>query len=229
MRSCVLSIADERIFQILSAYAYSPLYVYLAIVGMMLLSSVGLPIPEEVTLISVGILAFMGSHPHLFPPPFDGAPVVNVHVAAWVSFFAVLGSDTLIYFLGRVYGRRAVTHPRVQKFVSPESFAKVENWTKKYGIYAVAMFRFTPGVRFPGHIACGMLRLPLWKFLTVDGAAALLSVPTQVYLIALYGETILSKLQEFKYILACVLAVAFLFVGLRWLYRRYRSQPQPSH
>jgi membrane protein DedA with SNARE-associated domain len=187
-----------------------------------------LPLPEEVTLISVGILAFMGSHPHIFPPPFEGAPVVNVHVAAWVSFFAVVGSDTLIYFIGRVYGRRAVAHPRMQRFVSPEAFAKVENWTNKYGIYAVAMFRFTPGVRFPGHIACGMLRLPLWKFLAVDGIAALLSVPTQVYLIAFYGEAILSKLQEFKYFVAGVLILVLLFLGARWVYRRYFSTPQPS-
>lgn len=195
---------------------------------MMLLSSVGFPLPEEVTLISVGILAFMGSHPHLFPPPFEGAPVVNVHVAAWVSFCAVLGSDTLIYFIGRVFGRRAVAHPRMQRFVSPEAFGKVENWTKKYGIYAVAMFRFTPGVRFPGHVACGMLRLPLWKFLAVDGIAALFSVPTQVYLIAFYGEAILSKLQEFKYFVAGVVVLVLLFFGARWVYRRYFSTPQPS-
>ncbi len=195
---------------------------------MMLLSSIGLPIPEEVTLVSVGILAFMGSNPQLFPPPFDGAPVVNVHVAAWISFFAVLGSDTLIYSLGRIYGRKAVLHPRVQQFVSPEAFTKVENWTKKYGVYAVAMFRFTPGVRFPGHIACGMLKLRFWKFISVDGLAALLSVPTQVYLIAFYGETILSKLQEFKYLVVCVVGVVLLFMGARWLYRKHRSEPQPS-
>lgn len=216
-----MNLADEKIFQILSAYAYSPNYVYLGIIVMMLLSSIGLPLPEEVTLISVGILAFMGAHPHLFPPPFEGAPVVNIHIAAWVSFFAILGSDTLIYGIGRVYGRRVVSHPRMQRMVPPKAFEKVEIWTKKFGIYAVAMFRFTPGVRFPGHLACGILHLPLWKFLAVDSVAALISVPTQVYLIAFYGEAILTKLQEFKYFVALVLGTILIFFLLRWIYRRY--------
>jgi membrane protein DedA with SNARE-associated domain len=213
-----LDFAQEPIFQWLSQFAYQPIYVYLGLVGMMLLSSVGLPLPEEVTLISVGVLAFIGANPQHFPPPYPGAPVVVVHTAAIIAFLAVVGSDFLIYTLGRVFGRKMLYHPRVQRIISSDTLKKVEDWTYKYGAYACGIFRFTPGLRFPGHLVCGMLKYPAWKFLSIDGLAALLSVPTQIYLLAHYGEPILAKLRQFKIVLLVifiVLLVYFIFQKIK--------------
>ena len=193
-----MSIFQEPIFQWLSQYAYQPELVYVALVAMMLMSALGLPLPEEVTLVSVGILAFMGANPQHFPPPFEGAPVVNMHTAAAVAVFAVFGSDFLIYMIGRIWGRRILNKPFMKKIISPEMMNKVEIWTKKYGAYACGVFRFTPGVRFPGHLASGMMHFPIWKFILIDGIAVLISVPTQIYLLAIYGEPIIKRLHQFK-------------------------------
>lgn len=211
-----MEFANEPIFQWMSQFAYQPYTVYFALIGMMLLSAVGLPLPEEVTLISVGILAFMGSHPEHFPPPFPGAPVVNVHTAAIIAFFAVFFSDFLIYGVGRVFGRKLLYHPRVHKMFPPHLMKRVEEWTHKYGAYACGIFRFTPGIRFPGHLACGMLHFPVWKFLLIDGLAAAISVPTQIYLLAHYGEPILMKLRQFK-------LVVFGIIGLLLIYFVFRK------
>ncbi|WP_246845621.1 DedA family protein [Bdellovibrio sp. ZAP7] len=211
-----MEFANEPIFQWMSQFAYQPYTVYFALVGMMLLSAVGLPLPEEVTLISVGILAFMGAHPEHFPPPFPGAPVVNVHTAAIIAFFAVFVSDFLIYGVGRVFGRKLLYHPRVHKMFPPHLMKRVEEWTHKYGAYACGIFRFTPGIRFPGHLACGMLHFPVWKFLLIDGLAAAISVPTQIYLLAHYGEPILMKLRQFK-------LVVFGIIGLLLIYFVFRK------
>lgn len=208
-----MSIFQEPIFQWLSQFAYQPELVYAALVGMMLLSAVGLPLPEEVTLVSVGVLAFMGANPQHFPPPFEGAPVVNMHVAAVVASLAVFGSDFLIYAVGKFWGRRILEKPFMQKVISPQMMGKVEVWTKKYGAYACGIFRFTPGIRFPGHLACGILHFPVWKFALIDGIAVMISVPTQIYLLAIYGEPIIQRLHQFKMVLlgvAGVLLVAFL-------------------
>lgn len=48
------------------------------------------------------------------------------------------------------------------------------------------------------------------KFLVIDGIAALISVPTQIYLLAHYGEPILTKLRQFK--------LVFLWFLQSWLY-----------
>ncbi|MBO9665615.1 MAG: DedA family protein [Bdellovibrio sp.] len=202
----------------MSQFAYQPGTVYIALVGMMLLSAVGLPLPEEVTLISVGILAFMGANPQHFPPPYAGAPVVNVHTAAIIAFLAVFLSDFLIYTIGRIFGRKLLYHPRVHKMFPPHLMKRVEEWTHKYGTYACGIFRFTPGIRFPGHLACGMLHFPVWKFLLIDGLAALISVPTQIYLLAHYGEPILMKLRQFKLVVFAIiglLLIYFLFKKIR--------------
>lgn len=215
-----MDLAKEPIFQWISQFAYQPTTVYLCVVGMMLLSAVGFPLPEEVTLISVGILAFIGKNPDAFPPPFAGAPVVNVHYAALIALFAVIFSDTLIYTLGRIFGRKVLYHPRVHRLFPPEMMTKIEQWTHKYGMFAVGLFRFTPGIRFPGHLACGMMRFSLWRFLLVDGIAASLSVPTQIYLIAHYGESILMKMRQFKIVLLGILMV----VGIYFLFKKLRQK-----
>ncbi len=212
----ILEFANEPIFQWMAQFVYEPYMVYLLLVGMMALSAVGFPLPEEVTLLSVGFLAYMGAHPEHWPPPYEGAHGVNMHIAAVVAFIAVLGSDTIIYTIGRVFGRKILYSPRVSKILSESVMQKVEHWTKKYGALACGIFRFTPGLRFPGHLACGMLEFPVWKFLLIDGIAALISVPTQIYLIAIYGEEILIYLKQFKIVVIIVLGVALLaFLGYK--------------
>ena len=204
----------------LTPYAYEPTLIYSFLVLMMLLSSVGLPFPEEATLVSVGLLAYMGTNPQLYPPPYEGAPHINPKTAATVAFFAVVFSDTLIYTIGRVFGRKIFVWKPIQSVLSEENRIKIEAWTHKYGAYATGIFRFTPGLRFPGHLACGMLKFPLWKFMLIDGIAALISVPTQILLLAYYGETILKFFKQFK----IVLVVLFAVVVLYFLYKRYMAK-----
>lgn len=215
-----------EIFGTFMQFACEPGWVYTVLIVMMLLSAVGLPIPEEVTLLSVGFLAYMGTHHEKFPDLQCAADSsrVNVHVAAIVAFVAVVGSDFLIYFIGRVFGRKLLYHPRVHKFFPEHLMKRVETWTHKYGAYACGIFRFTPGLRFPGHLACGMLKFPAWKFLTIDGIAALISVPTQIYLIAHYGEEILTFLKDFKIGVAIIIGLALIYFLGRKLVQRFRTR-----
>lgn len=214
---CLFS--QTNTFTCLSVYAHEPMWIYFFLVVMMLLSAVGLPFPEEVTLVSVGILAYIGLHPELYPPPFPGAPHVHPTTAALVAFFAVFASDFIIYCIGRYFGPKVFEWAPVKRVISEESRLKIENWTHKYGSLACGIFRFTPGVRFPGHLACGMVKFPVWKFLLVDGIAAAISVPTQVLLFAHYGEQIYGAFTKFKYIVFGVLAAA----AMVYIYKKWTS------
>lgn len=213
---CLFDNADK--LTCLAPYAYEPGWIYFFLVVMMLLSSVGLPLPEEVTLVSVGILAYMGANPDKYPPPFPGAPYVHPTTAAIVAFFAVFLSDFLIYGIGRFFGSKVFEWGPVKRVISSEGRQKIEKWTHKYGALACGIFRFTPGLRFPGHLACGMVKFPAWKFALVDGLAAMISVPTQILILAHYGEDILGVLRKFKFVvlgLALVLLVVYLFMKWR--------------
>lgn len=205
--------AQDPFFVWMAQYAYQPEIVYLFVVLMMTSSSFGLPIPEEVTIITVSLLAFMGAHPELFPPPEGAHAVVNKYVAAAVVLFAAIGSDFIVYGLGRLFGKQLRRYERGRKWLESDKVNKARAWMENYGLWAVFFFRFTPGLRFPAHFTCGLMRLPIPKFLLVDGAAATISIPTQIILIATYGETILEILHRFK----TFFAVAIVLVALTYL------------
>ncbi len=210
-----MSISQEPIFQWLSQYAYQPNIVYIAVVAVMLASGFGFPIPEELTIISVGLLTYMGAHPELFPPPYSGAPVVQGYEAAVVTLFAVLFADCVVFTLGRVFGRKILAMPRFQKLFTEERLGRINGWVKKYGMYAVFIFRFTAGLRFPAHIILGMSRIHAWQFALVDGLAAMISIPTQILLIYHYGEPILQVFHDFKLWILEFIVLALLFFLLK--------------
>jgi len=214
-----MSISQEPIFQWLSQYAYEPHMVYLMVFAVMLASGFGLPIPEEVTVISVGLLSYIGAHPSEFPPPYHNAPVVHGYEAAMVTLIAVVAVDCVVFTLGRVFGRKILVMPRFKSIFTEQRLAKINGWVQKHGLYAVFVFRFTAGLRFPAHIILGMSRIHAWQFALVDGIAACISIPTQILLIYHFGEPILQVFHEFKlwifWIIVAVLA-AILVKVLIW-------------
>ncbi len=215
----------DHLMAFFSQYAYQPMFVYMFVTLFMLAASFGLPIPEELVLITSGLVAYMAHHPEQYPPPTPGAEGVNIVTLCIVSFFAVLGADTVVYLIGKIFGGRIIKTKFFQKQVAGEGFDRINRWFQKYGSFAAGIFRFTPGLRFPGHLSCGLLGLPLWKFLLVDGAVALISVPTQVYIVGTYGGDILKKIAEFKkYVLIGLAVAALIWLG-RKVYQKWATKP----
>jgi membrane protein DedA with SNARE-associated domain len=202
---------EATIVEMLNSFAHNPWAVYVFIFVFMYMSSFGVPIPEEIVLLTVGFLAHMAAHPEIYPPDVPGAPGVNVHVAAWACFVAVLSSDVLVYGLGRRFGPRILAFGPVRKVLTDERRIAVDKWTLRLGPWAAGVFRFTPGIRFPGHLSCGILGVPWHKFLMVDGLAALVSVPTQVYLVAAYGREILDLVRKYQPVAIGVVALVVLW------------------
>jgi membrane protein DedA with SNARE-associated domain len=199
---------------------YQPINLYLFVTGFMLLSSFGLPIPEEIVLVSSGLIAHMAQDPAKYPPPFPGAEGVNTITLCIVATLAVFGSDNLVYFLGKVFGAKIIKTKFFQKQVAGAGFDRINGWFQKYGGLACGIFRFTPGVRFPGHLSCGLLGIPIWKFMLIDGIAVLISVPTQVYLVSKYGHLILDNMEQVKIVVFSLLGAALLFWGGRKFYQK---------
>jgi membrane protein DedA with SNARE-associated domain len=224
----MMNIAQEPLFQWLSQYAYQPHMVYLAVVTVMIASGFGFPIPEEVSIVSVGLLSYLGAHPNQFPPPYPGAPVVQGYEAAAVTLIAILFTDCLIFSIGRIFGRKVVEMPRFARIFTPSRLGRINSWVKRYGAYAVFVFRFTPGIRFPAHIILGMSRIHAWQFALVDGVAAMISVPTQILLIYHFGEPILHILHQFKLWILWIIAAAILFLLIKTYVLPRFKRPQPS-
>lgn len=213
----------DKIITWFAPYAYQPGWVYTGMITMMLASAFGLPIPEEATLIAAGLTAHAALHPSPGTVIPEGATPINYITLAVVAFFSVLFSDLLIYELGRYFGRKVTNTAIGKKYYTDAMQERVSHWIKKYGLLAPAVFRFTPGVRFPGHLMCGALKLDRVKFIVVDAFVALISVPTQIILVSLYGRDILQFLFKIKYFI-----FGGLFVFVIFYYLKKLREPQKS-
>ncbi len=210
-----MNFTTDQIFLYLSQYAYEPTMVYILVFVLMIASGFGLPLPEEVTIISVGILAYMGAHPEQFPPPYPGAAVVNGVEAAIFTSLAIFLADNLVFWIGRTFGRKVMKAPAFSRFFEGPVMTKVNGIVTKYGKAAAFIFRFTPGIRFPAHLFLGMSKFSGPAFALVDGLAVAISVPTQILLIYKFGEPILATLSVVKFYVLGIGAIILCYYLIR--------------
>ena len=201
---------EQYVFNFLLSYAGQPLLVYVGIALLMTAGSLGLPLSEEIIIISAGLMAFIGSHPELYP--LQSPSQVTVSGAAVVCFLSVFLSDVLVYLMGRFFSPLIRGQKYFHRLISKKKMEKVSRLITRYGYFYPAIFRFTPGLRFPGHFSSGFFRIPLSQFIFVDGLTALLIVPTQVILIGLFGRPIIQHLKEFILITGFVVLSTACFI-----------------
>lgn len=211
------------LYELLKEYTYEPYMVYSLVVVVMFLSSLGLPVPEEISIISLGVLSYVGSRPELYPPPFEGASHVEVIPAMLVCSLSIYCSDFVVYSIGREYGPSLFASSWFKKIVPEKRLSTVKAWARKWGKIVPGLFRLIPGVRFPGHLLCGALGIKRSTFLIVDGFVVLTVVPTQIFLISYYGEIVVNLMKRFQFVLGglCI----FVCLGLIWNSYKILTRP----
>jgi membrane protein DedA with SNARE-associated domain len=190
-------------------------HIYLAPFMVLLLCGLGLPLPEEVTLIGSGLLVYQGR-----------ADFLTISVVCSV---AILLGDSAPYFLGRRYGSNALKIGWVRRILHPERFALLEKRFAEHGNWAIFTCRFLPGIRIPGYFTAGTLRMGYGRFIVLDTLGVLISVPLSIYLGKLFGDSIerLEKsMENFHLILgfAIVSLVLIMYVRGRGRHREREVQ-----
>ena len=136
---------------------------YLGILAALLLGSLGVPIPEEMPIVAAGILSHEG--------------LARWWLALPVCVLGVLAGDMVLYWAGRRWGERLLGW-RVVRHVLTRARA---NWLKaayrEHAMKTVAMARHVTGLRAAAFLTAGIARVPFWKFILADAAAAAVSVP----------------------------------------------------
>ncbi len=132
------------------------------VMGVLLLSSVGLPVPEELTLATAGVLAGRG-HALLV-------------LAVLASYLGVLTGDALVWRIGRQVG----ASERLVSMVGGARFARISEAYGRYGAWLVLLVRPLPGMRVPVYLVAGATGMPLRRFVMVDAVAAAVTVPFYV-------------------------------------------------
>lgn len=182
------------------------LYSYVIMFGILLACGFGLPMPEDIILVTGGVLAARG--------------VTDFSATIVVTLIGVLLGDGIIFFLGRKYGPHIKTFPGFKKILTDKNDKKVREIFNKYGDKVIFVARFTPGLRMPLFLSAGIYQVSWFKFITLDGFAAFISVPLWVYLGYIFGanlELLNDKVHHFQYGIYSILGLLaiFAFIKLR--------------
>jgi len=198
---------------------------YLFIFGVLILCGFGLPVPEDIILVTGGVLAWVAS-PLEQATPGGMLRDPGVHTMVVVGLAGILGGDSIIYWAGRRFGRRVAEVWPFRRLITPVKLERVERLLRQRGNVVVMIARFLPGLRAPTYFTVGHSRLPFWEFLLFDGLAALVSAPLWVLLGFWFGDDIERAAREatdFAHlILAVVLGVVAVLVFRAW--RRHRAR-----
>jgi membrane protein DedA with SNARE-associated domain len=182
---------------------------YLAIFLILLACGLGIPIPEDITLIAGGILTYYG--------------VCDVWLMIGVGLAGVLIGDSMVYFLGRKFGRRLIDKWPFRVFVDDSKIEGIRVRLHEHGAKLLFSARFMPGVRSTVFFASGLLHYPYRKMIFFDGLAAVLSVPAIVYSVFYFGDFLESVIKWIKKVEGGILAVivlSILVVAWRFFARR---------
>jgi membrane protein DedA with SNARE-associated domain len=136
-------------------------YGYLGVFLALLASGLGVPIPEELPVITAGIMV---GH--------EDTPLRWYYMLPVVIAGVVIG-DGFLYCIGRFWGRRLLEWKWVQRRLPPEKREQIEKNFHDRGIMVLLGARLLPGIRTPIFIMAGMLRVPLSRFLLADALYAI--------------------------------------------------------
>lgn len=144
-------------------------YGYCAVLFVLIICGFGVPIPEDITLVSGGIIAGLG--------------YANPHIMLVISMFGVLFGDSVMYWLGRIYGAKILRVRFIRRFMNVQRLRLVREKFDKYGNRVLFIARFLPGLRAPIYMISGVTRrISYARFVIIDFCAAIISVPIWVYL-----------------------------------------------
>ena len=191
-------------------------YGYIAVFACLILCGLGVPVPEDITLVSGGVIS--------------GLALANPHIMCAIGLTGVLAGDSTMFLAGRIFGYRVQRLKFFRKIVSPQRFSQIQRKFKKHGLGLLFVARFLPGLRSPIYLVAGMShRISYITFIVMDGLAALISVPVWIYLGYFFADN-LDILMEYVHDVqkAIFLALGLLAVIIAVIYfkKKFHSKMQ---
>jgi membrane protein DedA with SNARE-associated domain len=186
-------------------------FTYLGVFAVLLLGSLGVPIPEEMPIIAAAVLSHEG--------------IVRWWLALPACLLGVLSGDMVLYWVGRHWGERVLNSRLVRRALSPAR----EQWLKaayrRHALKTVVTARHVTGLRAAAFLTAGSARVPFWKFVVADAGAAVVGVPLVFGLAYFFTEQIqavvadVHRAERWFGLAGLVVLTAMVVVGV-WRWRR---------
>ncbi|MCM2677024.1 DedA family protein [Alkalicoccobacillus plakortidis] len=150
----------EFVKELIAQYGYCGIFI--ALVG----GIVGLPIPDELLLLTVGYFTHSGE--------------LNIFLSLLISTLGSVIGISISYYLGKRLGLPFLLAHGSKLFLSEKKIERSQQLFQKYGAFILMIGYFIPGVRhLTGYIA-GISDLPFKKFTLYAYSGAIIWVHTFV-------------------------------------------------
>ena len=193
----------------LAKWSYFGLFLILIAAGL------GIPLPEDIPLVAAGWLVYKGS--------------ADLWLMIVAGLLGVLVGDSLLFSMGRRYGDHIVEHRWLRRIAKPWLIEKARTLYVNHGAKIIFAARFMPGIRAVMFLIAGVFRIPYWKFLLIDGSAALISVPLWVWVGARFSKHLEAILGAARLGTAGVVGLLILALAIWGIYEWRHNLSKKGH
>lgn len=176
---------------------------------LLLSTGIGIPISEDLLLLSGGALASCCMPEHA------------LEVYLWL-FWGSYAAASITYAIGRLLGPKLFEVPAIQRVITKERIDLLGAYYARFGIFTFIIGRFCPGgIRNALFASSGLTKMPYYLFLLRDGLACLISTLVLFTLGYQFGanlDVIAHYLNRYTELFLLFLSLAFIFI---FLYIRY--------
>jgi membrane protein DedA with SNARE-associated domain len=179
------------------------------------LSTLIVPLPEELALLGAGYVARQGA-----------VTVVGGYLCALA---AVLIGDTTTFLLGRGVLPKFLRTRLGKKLLKPPLRKWAESLVQRHEFRAILLGRFLVALRGPVYLAIGAAKLPAWKFIGLNSGVAVVEVAAIFALGYAFGASH-AMAKDVRWVEIVVGIVLLLcLVVIPWLVkRRIERRQQPA-
>jgi len=187
-------------------------FTYVGIFAVLLLGSLGIPIPEEMPILAAGILSHEG--------------FVRWWLALPVCIVGVLAGDVILYGIGRHWGERVLNWRLVRRVLTRDREQSLKAAYCRHAVKTVIVMRHVTGLRAAAFLTAGIARVPWRTFLLADMGAALVGVPLSFGLAYLFTSQIQSIIANVHRVegwlgLGALFVVTIMLVVKLWFWYRH--------
>jgi len=189
--------------------AYIEHFTYLGLFAVLMLCGMGMPIPEDVVLLTGGYLVHRG--------------ITRYPITLAVSLFGVVAGDNSLFFMGRHFGSGLVRYFSLGRPGRKSQIERIEGFMQRHGHRAIFYARFLAGLRALVYLSAGSFGVRPTVFLLYDLLGALISVPIVVTLGYVFGkqlELLVKYLGGFERLIMIVAVLCLAVYGTRLMVLR---------
>jgi membrane protein DedA with SNARE-associated domain len=197
--------------------SYIEHFTYVGLFLILVLCGLGLPVPEDLALLTGGFLVHRG--------------ITQYPTTLAISFVGVVAGDNSLFFIGRRFGTGILKY---LGFVRPRTLpriARLKRFMDRHGHMAIFYARFLAGMRALVYLTAGSAGVSPRRFVVYDALGALISVPVVVSIGYFFGDQIESAigyLGGFDRLVLVAVAACIIFYGSHLLLRTGENERSTS-